>query len=76
VMEGAYNENSPRGKLFPKGRVSEKYADYITLSADEINAKIAKLEAKMYNHAHNLEFEDAAMVRDEIHALKESLLGK
>jgi len=76
VMEGAYSENSPRGKLFPKGRVSEKYADYVALSSDEINAKINKLETKMYQHAHDLEFEEAAAVRDEIHALKESLLGK
>jgi excinuclease ABC subunit B len=74
VMEGAYSEHSPRGKLFPKSKVSEKGEDYSTLSAEAITAKITKLEAKMYEHAHNLEFEEAAAIRDEIHELKQSLI--
>jgi protein-arginine kinase activator protein McsA len=30
----------------------------------------------MFEHAHQLEFEDAARVRDQIHQLKEALLAK
>ena len=33
--------------------------------------EIAKLEKKMFKHAKDLEFEEAASVRDEIEGLKE-----
>ncbi len=32
--------------------------------------KIRKLEAEMYRHARNLEFEEAAQIRDEIERLR------
>ena len=32
------------------------------------------LEAQMYRHAQNLEFEDAARLRDQIHQLREQAL--
>jgi len=35
--------------------------------------KIAELEKKMYNHARNLEFEEAAKTRDEIHQIQQLL---
>jgi excinuclease ABC subunit B len=33
---------------------------------------VRKLETQMYQHAQNLEFEDAAKVRDEIRRIKEA----
>ena len=33
-----------------------------------------KLEAQMYKHAQNLEFEDAARVRDEMKRVREAAL--
>ena len=33
-----------------------------------------KLEAQMYKHAQNLEFEDAARVRDEMRKIRELAL--
>lgn len=76
IMEGAYNDNSVRGHLFPKLKAAENTEDYAAMSAEAISAKIAKLEAKMYEHAHNLEFEEAAHIRDAIHKLRENLIGK
>ena len=76
VMEGAYSENSVRGRLFPRGKAAEPALDYTTLSAEALTAKIAKLEQKMYEHAHNLEFEEAAHLRDLIHEMKQGLLAK
>lgn len=75
IMEGAYGENTPRGRLFPKNK-SKATEDFSALSADAITAKIAKLENKMYEHAHNLEFEEAGVTRDIIQQLKQALLGK
>ncbi len=76
VMEGAYAENKPRGKLFPKGKVGEDKKEYLALSPEALSVKIAKLETKMFEHAHNLEFEEAARLRDFIHELKELSLGR
>jgi excinuclease ABC subunit B len=57
-------------------RVAEQAMDYHALSPDKVAAELKRLEAKMYKHAQNLEFEDAARARDEIHRLRnESLLG-
>jgi excinuclease ABC subunit B len=40
----------------------------------QVQAEIKKLEAQMLQHAKNLEFEQAAMLRDQVHALKQALL--
>lgn len=76
IMEGAYSEDSVRGRLFPKAKAADETAEYQALSSEALSAKIAKLENKMYEHAHNLEFEDAAHLRDLIHRLREMALGK
>lgn len=68
IMEGAYSSNSVRGKLFPKA--AEKNSEYLALSPEKRQAKIAELEKEMYEHAHNLEFEEAARVRDLIQSIR------
>lgn len=40
----------------------------------QVQAEIKKLETLMLQHAKNLEFEQAAMLRDQVHALREALL--
>jgi excinuclease ABC subunit B len=40
----------------------------------QVQAEIKKLESQMLQHAKNLEFEQAAALRDQVHALKEALL--
>jgi excinuclease ABC subunit B len=52
-------------------RVAEGSHDYNQLSARQLNAKLKQLESSMYEHARNLEFEDAARVRDEISDINE-----
>ena len=69
VMEGARAEpDEARGK----GRkVGEADADYAAMDPGKLAARLKQLEAKMHQHARDLEFEDAARVRDEIHRLRE-----
>ncbi len=74
VMEGAYSENSTRGKMFPKSKISEEKREYMKLSPEALSVKITKLENQMYEHAHNLEFEEAARLRDLIHELRDVAL--
>jgi excinuclease ABC subunit B len=76
VMEGAYSEKGVRGKLYPRNKVSDQDVDYSTLSATALMAEVAKLETKMFEHAHNLEFEEAARLRDRIHELRQEALGR
>jgi excinuclease ABC subunit B len=45
------------------------------LSEKEIGRRIQQLEKQMYDHARNLEFEQAARLRDQLGLLKERLLG-
>ena len=74
VMEGARSAPEP-GKGRGKGRqVAEEVADYLALDPRKLAAKLKQLEAQMYQHARDLEFEKAAQVRDQMHKLKELAL--
>jgi excinuclease ABC subunit B len=52
-------------------RVAETALGYERLSAKQLNARLKQLENSMYKHARDLEFEEAARVRDEISSIKE-----
>lgn len=56
-----------------KGRkVAESLADYAALSPSQFAARIKALEQQMYQHARDLEFEEAAAVRDQLRKLKDA----
>jgi excinuclease ABC subunit B len=76
ILEGAHEEGSAKSSVKGKGRrVAEPEADYLPMDPGKLAARIKELEQKMYQHARDLEFEDAARVRDQIHKLKEANLG-
>jgi excinuclease ABC subunit B len=50
-------------------------ADYGALAPEQAVKRIKKLEADMMKHARNLEFEQAARLRDEISRLRQSAFG-
>ncbi|NKI73306.1 excinuclease ABC subunit B [Dickeya sp. CFBP 2040] len=61
-----------------KGRgkkAAEPTARYQQLSPKALDQKIRELESQMLAHAQNLEFEEAARLRDEIHALREQFIA-
>jgi excinuclease ABC subunit B len=51
--------------------VAEEGSDYQLMSFQEIDVKVKQLEAEMIDHAKNLEFEQAAAVRDKIAKLRD-----
>ncbi len=51
-------------------KVAEAAQAYQALSPERAAAQIKKLEQQMFQHARDLEFEDAARVRDQIRAIK------
>jgi excinuclease ABC subunit B len=67
IMEGAYSTR--RGKL----QVAEHSAIYQAIPPDQLIKQIKILEKRMHEHAKNMEFEQAAKVRDEFLILKEQL---
>jgi excinuclease ABC subunit B len=75
IMEGARSDAGNRRGSKSRGRaVAEQPADYAGLSASQAASMLKKLESQMYKHAQNLEFEDAAKLRDQIHQLREQSL--
>jgi excinuclease ABC subunit B len=71
IMEGARASAPTPGGRKKKGEVAAP-AD---LRPETIVRQIKKLEAEMYKRARNLEFEQAARLRDEIERLKQLELG-
>jgi excinuclease ABC subunit B len=85
VMEGARAEGGallPRGKLGSRlGKGAKKTTgDYAAgpvheLRPEQALRRMKQLESEMFKHARNLEFEEAARLRDEIETLRRAGFG-
>lgn len=73
IMEGGYASNKGGRQKFAK--VAENEADYYGESPQVLVKKIKQMEEQMYRHARDLEFEEAAALRDEIQKIQKSGLG-
>ena len=73
VMEGAMLKEHAGAREFAK--VADEVARYAHLNPEQLSREIGKLERQMYEHARNLEFEEAARLRDEIRRMEERNLG-
>jgi excinuclease ABC subunit B len=74
IMEGA--RATPRGKKGERKRGGrDAKVRYERLSPEQALARVVQLEKRMYEHARNLEFEQAARLRDEINELKNETVG-
>lgn len=51
-------------------KLAEEQAEYAHMSVKEISKQMDVLEKQMFEHAQNLEFEEAAAIRDKINKLK------
>jgi excinuclease ABC subunit B len=67
VMEGARSVQESHGR--------DAGADYASMAPEQALKRIKKLDAEMMKLARNLEFEQAARVRDEIQKLRQVALG-
>ena len=73
IMEGASPDAPiPAGQF---ARVAEEQLEYGRMSPEQRQQRIKKLEQQMQEHARNLEFEEAARLRDEIEHIREAELG-
>ncbi len=72
VMQMGQQGGGSRGE---KRKVAEEQALYMAMSPEQLAAKIAKLEKKMLRHARDLEFEEAAALRDKISRIRSQGFG-
>ena len=73
IMEGA-RAGAP-GTPRRVSRVADSTAEYESMTPAMLAVRLRKMEQQMYKHAGNLEFEEAARVRDEMRDLRENVLG-
>jgi excinuclease ABC subunit B len=73
IMEGAYTGGRGRAREYAK--VAEDILQYAALTPEQLKKRINELEQRMYTHARNLEFEEAARLRDEIRHIQENAMG-
>ncbi|CAI0804414.1 excinuclease ABC subunit UvrB [Serratia entomophila] len=66
------NRSKNKGKSNKAAGSAEQYQ---SLTPKALDQKIRELEGQMYTHAQNLEFEQAAALRDEIHQLREQFIA-
>jgi excinuclease ABC subunit B len=62
-------------KAVPLSKVAESSQRYDVMTPQQIEKEISKLEAQMYQHAQDLEFELAAEKRDQIEKLRQQFIA-
>ncbi len=75
IMEGARQDPEPatNGKKRSKGKPAQGLP--ANAKPEQIAREIKRLEGEMFKHARNLEFEQAAGLRDQIEQLRQRELG-
>jgi len=69
--EDTYIENESLNRLQIVSNTKKKFTK---VNSENVTSIISQLEKEMYNHAKNLEFEQAAKIRDQINELQEKYL--
>ena len=72
IMEGAYSSSA--SAVRPLSKTAEKTAEYERMTTAQLSATVKTLEEDMYKHARDLEFEEAAVMRDQIEEIKSRYL--
>ena len=73
ILEGALGPGRASGRAFD--RVAEELVQYGRLTPRQLEQQVRQLEQQMYTHARDLEFEEAARIRDQLRHLQAGNLG-
>ncbi|CAM3329417.1 excinuclease ABC subunit UvrB [Cupriavidus taiwanensis] len=71
IIDGVYNASDAKAEL----QAAQEQARYEDMSEKQVSREIKRLEKLMLDHARNLEFEQAAQVRDQLAKLKAQVFG-
>ena len=75
ILEGARNAPVRGRKMQRVAERKNKYRGGGVLNQDDLEKRIITLEKQMFDHARELEFEDAAQLRDQIEELRQQFVG-
>ncbi len=70
VLEAGYGDKHSR-KTLELQKVAEEKATYQAMTPKQLTKTLDKLEKQMYQHSRDLEFEEAAKVRDELERIRQ-----
>ena len=71
LIDGVYDPRATHKEL----KAAQAEAGYGAMSEVDLIKEIRRLEKEMLEHARNLEFEQAARVRDQLSLLREQAFG-
>lgn len=75
ILEAAEEGEAVAGGFIKVQKVAEEATEYLVMSPPQLIKQLKQLEEKMYIHAKNLEFEEAAALRDKIQHIRKIALG-
>jgi excinuclease ABC subunit B len=76
VQPGGYERKGGRKTGKEKYAIAEEIKKYGAMTPSEVSKQLETLEKEMYEHARNLEFEQAAAIRDKIEQIDKNVFGK
>ncbi len=71
LIDGVYDADEARAGV----KAAEEQARYEAMTEKDLGREIKRLEKQMFEHARNLEFEQAAAARDRLATLKRAVFG-
>ncbi len=69
ILESSYTDSKGTAERF--SQVADEMVEYRAMKPAKLAALLRRLEKEMFAHAENLEFEQAAALRDRIHRISE-----
>ena len=76
VQPGGYERKGGRKTGKERYAIAEEIKKYGAMNPSEVSKQLEILEKEMYEHARNLEFEQAAAIRDKIEQIDKTVFGK
>jgi len=74
ILEGARDAPARGSKMLKVGERKGKYRGGAVQNQDDLEKQILTLEKQMFQHAKELEFEEAAQLRDQIEELRQQFV--
>ncbi len=80
IIDGIPDKLKPAQQMYRheerlRGEIAEREAEYASKTPQQLGKMLEKMEKQMFEHARNLEFEEAARIRDRIEAIRNGNLA-
>jgi excinuclease ABC subunit B len=75
ILEASYEHKPGQTYRSAIRKVAEERAEFQSMKPEKLSKEIDRLEKQMFEHARNLEFEEAAVLRDKLEEIKQVALG-